>query len=290
MKYVNPIGRRLALLMLGAAIVIGCSTSRLPGYARPSVVFVDNEEMDMSDVIAYRELVRDDFRGGRPPSDFDERMAAVTCVYTQPLVDKQGIEIELAGSEDGEPVFEVTYNNLRYRALMNRGCSWWNPNTRIFEEDYILEHEQIHFALFEAAAREWNREPPLRVRVRRQDPAAQLRERLDALRAQNLRFDEETSLGHNPDRQRQWLDEVMTRLEKNAAYAAVVDDEEESGCAGGAVLRGDFEKVRRMLDDLADGSAVARLVDEAEAAAALPECDTVRARILIDRAIELIGD
>ena len=301
MKRICQPGWRLAALAVCAAVAAGCGSSRLPHYARPSVSFVDNAEMDMSDVIGYRRLTRDDFRGEQPPRSFDERMAAVTCVYTQPLVDKQAIEIVLADSEDGDPVYEVTYNNLRYRALMNRGCSWWNPKTGDLEEDYVLEHEQIHFALFEAAAREWNREPPLQVRVKRQEPEAmrrkvqkqyeeQLRERLAVLRAQNLRFDEETSLGHNPARQKQWLQKVMARLEENAAFAAIDEDEKKPACEAGREVRDAIERARRGLVRAADRSRVEHLIDEAEAAAAPPRCDDRRARILADQAIELIAD
>ena len=171
----GPFMFRLVPWLCAAALLGGCSTSRLPDYAAPSVSFV-SKELDMTDVISYRPLVRDDFRGKKPPSSFDERMAAVTCVYTQPVVDKNSIEILPLSSGFGEQEYEVTFHNLRYRALMNRKCSWWNQGISGLDEDYVLEHEQIHFALFEAAARDWSQEPPLRVRVKAQSEEAMKKE------------------------------------------------------------------------------------------------------------------
>lgn len=286
---------RLSMLLFSAIAFVGCTTSKLPDYAAPKVTFVSDMDMDMSDVIGYRQLTRDDFRGKEPPSNFDERMAAVTCVYTQPVVDREGIEIEPLASEDGEQVYKVTYNNLRYRALMNRSCSWWNNRMGDFDEDYVLEHEQIHFALFEAAAREWSREPPLQVRVKSQSRIAmkldvkrqfeaQMRQRLDLLREENLRFDEDTSVGHNPARQKKWLQGVMTRLNKNADVAAL-----ETGgyCQIDAAARESINNARAAMIYAAERAAVGELLDEAESATRPPECDNVRAVILADKAYEL---
>ena len=41
---------------------------------------------------------------------------------------------------------------------MDRECSWWNPQHIGLPHEYILEHEQIHFALFEIAARRLNQQ------------------------------------------------------------------------------------------------------------------------------------
>ncbi len=47
-------------------------------------------------------------------------------------------------------------DRLRFRAEMERDCSWWNPGVRSRDEPRILEHEQMHFVLFEIAARHLN--------------------------------------------------------------------------------------------------------------------------------------
>lgn len=209
----------------------GCAT--LPDYAAPTITVLKDEALDVSDVIPYRALTRDDFRGTEPPAHFDERMAAVTCVYTQPIVDKQGIDIQPAIAADGGEAYDITYNNLKYQALMNRNCSWWNTATQGMAEDYVLEHEQIHFALFEIAARKWSEGPPVRIQIRADSREvmlenlqarfeALLQERLQVLLKQNRRFDEETSVGHNPEKQKLWLELVETQLEATSGYAATL--------------------------------------------------------------------
>ena len=209
----------------------GCST--LPDYAAPTISILNDETLDVSDVIPYRALTRDDFLGTEPPAHFDERMAAVTCVYTQPIVDKEGIDIQPVIAPDGSEAYDVTYNNLKYQALMNRNCSWWNSATQGMEEDYVLEHEQIHFALFEIAARKWSEGPPVKIQIQAHSREVMLenlqarfeqllQERLQVLLQQNRRFDEETSVGHNPEKQKLWLELVETQLDATGGYAATL--------------------------------------------------------------------
>lgn len=285
---------RSLIWLCAATVFTGCSTSKLPDYAAPTVSYVSGKT-DMTDVVTYRQLTRDDFRGKNPPNNYDERMAAVTCVYTQPIVDKDSMEILPLSREPGQQEYEVTYHNLRYRALMNRNCSWWNRGVIGLDEDYVLEHEQIHFALFEAAAREWSQEPPLRVRVKAQSQEemknevkkqfeASMRSRLDRLREENLRFDEDTSVGRDQVRQSQWLQLVMARLQKSAEFAVT-----ESGddCPPDAATRAAIERARLAMRSAADPEAIEELLREAEAATKFPECDNVRAGILADKALEL---
>jgi hypothetical protein len=225
---------RLSRAFLLAAVLLtlfGCGTTGLPDYAAPTVAVVKNTELDLSDVISYRRLTRADFKGSEPPTHFDERMAAVTCVYTRPEVDEDAVVIEPVITSDGHQAYDVTYNNLSFRALMNRNCSWWNTETPNVDEDYVLEHEQIHFALFEIAAREWSEMPALKFQVRADDVETMKRElqslfeqylqrRLQVLLAQNRDFDEETSLGHNPEKQRKWLKMVRSKLPLDDSFGA----------------------------------------------------------------------
>jgi hypothetical protein len=177
----------------------GCAS--LPDYAAPKITVLADEALDISDVIPYRALTRDDFRGAEPPAHFDERMAAVTCVYTQPIVDRQGIDIRPAIAPDGSEAYDITYNNLKYQALMNRNCSWWNTATQGMAEDYVLEHEQIHFALFEIAARTWSEGPPVRIQIRadsREVMLENLQARFEELLQERLGSTKRPRLGITP--------------------------------------------------------------------------------------------
>lgn len=296
---VSVISRSFSQFALLCVVLLldGCA-KRLPDYAAPKVAVVNESEMDMSDVISYRKLTRADFKGTEPPSHFDERMAAVTCVYTQPIVDRSAMEIEPATTASGHAAYKVTYGNLRYQALMNRNCSWWNSKTPESQHAYVLEHEQIHFALFEIAAREWSELPPLTLQVKAASDAemkaelqslfeARIQQRMEVLMAQNRDFDAETSLGHDPLKQGKWLQLVRSKLPDESEIAASLQhgDCRTSDAAVAAIAR-----ARDRLSEAQEPEPPLRLIEEAEAAKDPPECDSIRARILADKAYRLITE
>ena len=212
--------RKFLLVFLLAGLA-GCAT--LPDYAAPKQVTIDYDDSAPKDSIAYRPLQRNDFRGNEPPPEFDERMAAVTCAHIEPLIDREGITIDEAEMPDGSAGYHITLRNLKFRALLDRNCSWWNPEVRNLDLDYILQHEQIHFALFEIAARDWTREPPVELRVEagsREEMLAKMRrqfeqhleDKMDDLLAVNRDFDEQTSVGYDPEKQKEWWNRVQARL------------------------------------------------------------------------------
>ena len=285
-----------SILLLCTALLLGGCTTGLPNYAAPKISVLNNEDVDRSDVITYRKLSRTDFKGTEPPPPFDERMAAVTCVYTQPVVDKNAIDIQPVTTPAGHQAYDVTFRNLSYQALMNRKCSWWNPNNASKVEDYVLEHEQIHFALFEIAAREWSELPALSLRAKadsidglKREIQAQfenlLQQRLEVLTEQNRQFDEETSLGHNPEKQREWLDLVRSKLPSGSGVAPALP---QANCQISDAASASMARARAELNAAADQAAMLRLIEEAESATRAPECDSVRARILADKAYQLI--
>ena len=47
--------------------------------------------------------------------------------------------------------------HIAFEATMNPKCSWWNPNLPRRKTAYVLQHEQIHFAISEIAARKITR-------------------------------------------------------------------------------------------------------------------------------------
>ena len=46
-----------------------------------------------------------------------------------------------------------TISQLKFKTVFVPECSWWNPNLAKNGENYVLQHDQIHFALTELAAR-----------------------------------------------------------------------------------------------------------------------------------------
>ena len=131
---------------------------------------------------------------------------------------------------DGTHRYEGWLGTLRFHAVMDRGCSWWNPRGR--DPDYTLQHEQIHFALHELAARRLNQAAAQLVTAlhvtadSEQEVVEALRARIgdlfdghnDAASERNRYFDEDTSWGRNAARQEQWWRNVDEELRETESW------------------------------------------------------------------------
>jgi hypothetical protein len=184
---------------------------------------MDPEAMLGRDRIVYRKLAPDDFLADEPPKEmkqYAERMGAVTCAHLLSFPDPR---YTIKETPEG---FEGKYENLDFVALMDRECSWWNPQQADVPEAYILQHEQIHFALAEVAARRLNAEAhelrdELNPRASTQKKVEEilintvqdlLKTAIKDLLAENQDFDEDTSNTYAPEKQQEWYDEVMEDL------------------------------------------------------------------------------
>lgn len=216
--------RHPSCLLAALAVLLGASSCRsLPKFAEPHGEEMDPEAMEGRDRIFYRKLTVDDFRAKAPPDGMQEyaaRMGAVTCahVFTHP-----DPVYAVSQTESG---FEGRYEGLNFVAMMDRECSWWNPEPGQVPSDYVLEHEQIHFALAESAARELDREAQKlisrlhpkgstaeQVEEDLQAPVRELMEKhMKRLLKRNLDFDEDTSNKYAPEVQKGWYDEVTREL------------------------------------------------------------------------------
>ena len=108
---------------------------------------------------------------------------------------------------------------------MDRECSWWNRESEL-PGDYVLQHEQIHFAIYELESRRLNRQmrelaAKLDARAATPDAAAhqvqtrlagEIEGRMDAILKRSREFDEDTSLGYRPERQEVWWQRVSEEL------------------------------------------------------------------------------
>ena len=217
--------RRRATLLL-ATCLVACST--LPEHARPRAGVIDRGDYRATDVIRYRELSRSDFRANAPPAAVAAHatgFGAVTCASIVPdgptrvRFDPETAERWIARLED-----------TGFHAEMDRGCSWWNPQGVPIPADYVLQHEQIHFALTEIQARRLTAK--LReLRLRTDSPPSatselqgRYNEALEDATAELLRtstaFDEDTSGRYEPGRQARWLERVEAELARTGGSAA----------------------------------------------------------------------
>jgi hypothetical protein len=219
-----------SLICLALTASLACS--RLPSYARPEGALVEPGSVDDSDLIPYRKLTRADFKGKRPSGEAAEHvdaMGAQTYAIVRP---NSSLRIELVGTPKSNGKLEYSgkvSDLLHFRAEMDRRKSWWNPNLKEVPEAYVLEHEQIHFAIVEVKARELNaKAPELTARMHATgDSEEQVKSRivkkLDAviedalgeLLAENRRFDEDTSGRYAPEKQNEWYRRVTAELGKH---------------------------------------------------------------------------
>jgi hypothetical protein len=201
----------------------GCG-SPLPKEVRPTgSVHEDLSFLENADQIAYRQLTRADFKATRPPPQMNEyakRVGALTCVYVL-LSEDTSSWTEPRGSH-----FESRMTRLGFIARMDRNCSWWNPAGNL-PEAYVLQHEQIHFAMVETETRRLQARVPeliseLRasgpsLKASQQDMQKQLlnlvQEALERILDRSLEFDEDTSGKHAVELQQRWYQDVMRELQ-----------------------------------------------------------------------------
>lgn len=210
-------------------LVAACSS--LPDFAAPKSG-VASAELGDGDFILYRKLERADFKRKEPPGDVRHgkyELGAQTCAQ---LRTDPNVSIDLLSTQqpNGEVRHEGKLRSLRFYALMDRECSWWNPTND--EVDYTLEHEQIHFAISEIAARRLNRDAAKLVREfvvvgdTKEEVVKKIQAEVNELLEdhneealeRNHDFDSETSLGKNVPRQKKWLEEVTRELRETEAW------------------------------------------------------------------------
>lgn len=217
--------RNVVVVLVILSLTSACGKgSNLPKFAKPTGGAVDPDTLADGDRIPYRELTPRDFLAAAPPPEmkkYAERMGAVTCahVFTEP--DPQ---YYIEQTPDG---FHGAYNRLNFVARMDRTCSWWNPKKSHVPEQYILQHEQIHFALAESAARRLNeRAQDIVAKLHPSGPTQNsvekvltgtvedlMKKAMKDLMQRNLEFDQDTSNTYAPEKQQEWFETVMGELQ-----------------------------------------------------------------------------
>jgi hypothetical protein len=223
---------RYAVASLLLALIPGCA--RLPEYARPRVVQAEDLQPAGAEVFPYRELTVDDFRAAAMSEHMADHARRVQAhAATQIRLTADSSFRITSGDLYGQSYFFGRIERLGFEAVMLPDRSWWNPQTPVHLRGYVLQHEQIHFALTELAARQltsdsrkWAAEvmvikpTPQEVRA---ELARQIKERVNAAMAASLKrqaeFDEDTSLFFNPRRQQWWSWTVEDELKQTGPAA-----------------------------------------------------------------------
>lgn len=216
---------RYILIPLLLSLLLSSGCGGLPEYAQPH--FFPADRTISGDTFTYRELTRADFQATSVPdrlSKHKKRLNAHTTVSIRPVFGAKYIVSK--GMIGEQQLFHGRVENLAFEAVMIPEQSWWNPAVGSKRRDYVLQHEQIHFALMELAAKQLTlkvKEDPFLVSVYGNsviDVKRDLSEELGRLLEETQRlsleshtdFDEDTSMRHNPDIQQEWYDDVLAEL------------------------------------------------------------------------------
>jgi hypothetical protein len=208
-----------------SGLIVGCA--QLPEYARPQFHVPENGAAFSREGFAYRPLTVEDFQAASLPpeySAYDHHINAHSCISIRPAPDSQA---RITQGVYGKQSFYVgSIPQVSFEAIFVPGCSWWNPKVPEERKAYVLQHEQIHFALAKLAARQLTREAReemkdyLAINNSYREVQEELKNKLKDMAQAAMKnsfeehtdFDEDTSLYHDPRAQQWWLEEVEERL------------------------------------------------------------------------------
>jgi len=207
------------------AVFGGCTG--LPDYALPRSGAAMADPAMLDEAVTYRQLTRSDFRAPGLPADQKAHASAInahTCARIRPTPETRFSVVRTR--YNGSVVFIGGIENIRFEGIMIPGCSWWNPDLPAGMHDYVLQHEQIHFALVELAARRLTADiqeearsfmtiQPTAKEVRAQITATVnqwIRSAMEASLEMHTAFDNDTSLFHSPGWQQWWQDKIEKQL------------------------------------------------------------------------------
>jgi len=229
----KPSGTFRLIVIVGFVVASAGATMPAAGSgAQARARDFDPELLRSGDLIRYRALHRNDFLAADPPVEtagMHGQLGAATCVFLTTDPDTS-IRATSHGTDLERGLVRAQVEGLGFLAYMDRECSWWNPAILSLPAGYILEHEQIHFALFEIAARRLNRRAEELTRQMQtvsnsqQRALEEIHRQIDfemqrvigEVLARSNDFDRETSRTYRQDRQNWWWQTVIRELDRLA--------------------------------------------------------------------------
>jgi hypothetical protein len=218
---------RYALLSMSLTSLIACA--QLPEYAKPRTIQIDEIHKIIPTGFTYRQLTPEDFRATSLPENRSVHGKNINAqsVTTIRITADSNLSIT-RGSFLDQINYYGSINHLAFEAVMIPDDSWWNPKIEAAMTGYVLQHEQIHFALTELAARKLTRDArkwASNLSVIKQSPQevyseivqqikGMINSAMEANQKRHLKFDEDTSLFYNPSWQAWWLEMVEKELKQ----------------------------------------------------------------------------
>jgi len=219
---------RYAVPFLWLALTLACA--RLPEYARPRMVQAPEQRETFEAGFPYRPLTPADFRAASLSGELAEHAERINAHATIRIRVTADSSIRITrGDFSGQSYFFGSIGHLAFEAVMLPDQSWWNPKIPANRRGYVLQHEQIHFALTELAARQLTSDAHkwasdvLVIEPTTKEVLAELarliNDRINAAMKASLKrqaqFDEDTSLFYSPKWQQWWLSTVEDELKKS---------------------------------------------------------------------------
>jgi hypothetical protein len=215
------------VVIIGVLFSLLSACRHLPEYARP---YIGSEPYDLSgtQVITYRELSRTDFRALNLPDNLKEhgeKLNAHTALSIRPAADSK--YLISSTHYNNQPLYSGRLENFRFEAVMIPVNSWWKPDLALGRRQYVLQHEQIHFALMELTARRLT-ERAVRekgiftvINTTHQEVRKELVDKVNVLIKSTRKeifeehsaFDRDTSQVFNPLLQNWWFEKVTSQLQ-----------------------------------------------------------------------------
>ncbi len=242
--------RSLKFAVLLLLLIWASACAHLPEYAKPRTIQNDEIREGLLNAFTYRQLTREDFRAASLPENMSPHGKGINAqsVITIRATADSNVRIIRRQPLLDQVNYVGTLDHLAFEAVMIPGNSWWNPKINAAMAGYVLQHEQIHFALTELAARKLTRdsrkwasnlsvikETPERVYSEiAQQIKGMINSALEANKKRHLKFDEETSLFYSPSWQAWWLEMVEKELRQtesatNLRMGQAFSDDEMGG-------------------------------------------------------------
>lgn len=218
---------KYVVLLLLLPVLFSCSS--LPDYARPQLYVPNANEGAVVSLkgFSYRKLTIADFQAKSLPAGIKEyanRLHAHSCINIH-LAPDFSLQISRAVFY-GHLNYIGSISNFSFQASFVPACSWWNPKVPANRKAYVLQHEQIHFAITELTSRKINQQVGKKLKEyiafgnTSSEVASELTAKVEklakAIMQEDLKihtaFDEDTSGFYNPMAQRKWLTRVQRRL------------------------------------------------------------------------------
>jgi hypothetical protein len=216
-----------AVLSLSLSWVTACA--QLPDYAKPRTIQTDEIHKVITTGFTYRPLTPEDFRATSLPENLSMHEGNINAQSAILIRLRKDSKFSITPwAILGQVNYLGRINHLAFEAVMIPENSWLNPKNKAAITDYVLQHEQIHFALTELAARKLTKDTQKwwsDLMVLKQTPqqvhdeiVQQIKGKINSAMADNkkrhLEFDQDTSLFYNPSWQAWWLERVEEELKQ----------------------------------------------------------------------------